>query len=149
MTKAMTTQAQRIAIAEHLPNLIAMRWRCGYCGYRNESEFKKCPKCGYPDKGLMLQNDDGSWIKQRFFWREPMGSSRPESIIAERDWLWIMHEAEKLMSEGHFYIYSGWIARLQDATSAADFRNHKCIHATAEQRREAYLRAIGKWDDSK
>lgn len=59
-----------------------------------------------------------------------------------------MHEAEKTLSPEQMYRYG---CRLQGKPTGGTTGEWmwKLVHATAGQRAEAFLRTIGKWDDTK
>lgn len=57
-----------------------------------------------------------------------------------------MHEAESKMTPMQQIDYSTFLMRKHDGLTTQVF---ECIHATAAQRAEAFLRTIDKWDDSK
>ena len=52
-----------------------------------------------------------------------------------------MHEAEKVLTDDQFKLYSHWVEKLMPETG---FRFLLC--ATASQRAEAFVRSIGKWE---
>jgi hypothetical protein len=58
----------------------------------------------------------------------------------ERD-LNAMHEAEKVLTEREKQLYATWFMDYDTGDLC------KTIHATAAQRAEAFLRAIGKWEE--
>lgn len=53
-----------------------------------------------------------------------------------------MHEAEKVLTDDQFKLYSHWVEKLMPNTG---FRFLLC--ATASQRAEAFVRSIGKWEE--
>ncbi len=55
-----------------------------------------------------------------------------------------MHEAEKVLTESQQMPYRTALF----CTEEVDYSYFKLIHATAAQRAEAFLRTIGKWEDS-
>lgn len=56
-----------------------------------------------------------------------------------------MHEAEKLLTETQLREYDKWLESRRFAIALETY----AWHAAAAQRAEAFLRAIGKWTDSK
>lgn len=108
----MTQEAQRIAIAGLLPNLI------------------------HVETSNVLNPDQP--METTFLWKDTE-LIRDWYPVKERDWLWIMHEAEKTLSLKQREVYydelgkvSGWLT----------------VCATAAQRTEAFLRTIGLWKSS-
>ncbi len=62
-----------------------------------------------------------------------------------------MHEAEKVINQqckhGNYWFFVRQICDFPDAESDWDrFEFFSAIHATARQRAEAFLRALGKWE---
>lgn len=71
---------------------------------------------------------------------------RPEleaMLLDERLAYFAMHEVEKVLShkQGGDYDSNLWLIICRDETRPANW------HATAQQRAEAYLKTIGKWED--
>jgi hypothetical protein len=62
-----------------------------------------------------------------------------------------MHEAETTLTNEQWDKYSSLLADLVNPKafdlSASELKN--AVHATAAQRAEAFLRTLGKWDDTK
>ncbi len=52
-----------------------------------------------------------------------------------------MHEAEKVLTEEQLYEMDNWLRVAEGITAAYQWR------ASAAQRAEAFLRALGKWED--
>lgn len=121
----MNPEAQRIAIAE------ACGWSIGSDGY-----------CALPPK-------DQSELAKRLGWFNPLSD------------LNAMHEAEKALVGINFkkpngYTAGMWYSRCLHKVSAT-FPNSELvgaangfmwIHATAAQRAEAFLKTIGKWEET-
>jgi hypothetical protein len=59
-----------------------------------------------------------------------------------------MHEAEKVLSRGQNYNQSRGFGRYKTALAEVCDEQHP-IDATAAQRAEAFLKTIGKWEESK
>jgi len=57
-----------------------------------------------------------------------------------------MHEAEKMLTDWQSSQYEMYLMRSRIFVGAAEFWTY---HATAAHRAEAFLRAIGKWEDHK
>jgi hypothetical protein len=58
-----------------------------------------------------------------------------------------MHEAEKVLTDVQSTFYWKTLSELVNNTVGHDFDNQfECIHATAAQRAEAFLRTINKWE---
>lgn len=56
-----------------------------------------------------------------------------------------MHEAEKLLTQWEELVsYHSWLGYCGGNST---IEVHNCIHATAAQRAEAFLRTIGKWEE--
>ncbi|NBW12674.1 MAG: hypothetical protein EBR82_32085 [Caulobacteraceae bacterium] len=95
--------------------------------------------CGWVAKTEQVEHTDGyQWTETRKFWVSQHGK-RGELPDYFHD-LNAMHEAEKVlrpMQRGQYR------TELVYVLAGAD------IFATAEQRAEAFLRAIGKWEDDK
>lgn len=53
-----------------------------------------------------------------------------------------MHEAEMTLSETNMFVMAHWIEQIVNRNEGYYF------HATARQRAEAFLRTLGKWDQS-
>lgn len=58
-----------------------------------------------------------------------------------------MHEAEKVLTPEQLVDYCAFSLRV--ATGEGCVTDYKMIRATASQRAEAFLRTIGKWEESK
>ena len=59
-----------------------------------------------------------------------------------------MHEAEERLG-GNKRSFAMWLAQILDTTPTVDLDDQFLnIHATARQRAEAFLRTLGKWDQS-
>jgi len=59
-----------------------------------------------------------------------------------------MHEAEKVLTEGQIYSYTGNLCKLMPHTKifpSVHVSWTETVRATAAQRAEAFLRTIGKW----
>jgi hypothetical protein len=58
-----------------------------------------------------------------------------------------MHEAEKTLTDVQSTFYWKTLSELVNNTVGHDFDNQfECIHATAAQRAEAFLKTINKWE---
>ena len=58
-----------------------------------------------------------------------------------------MHDAEKLLTQWEELVsYHSWLGYCGENNTS---ELHNCIHATAAQRAEAFLRTIGKWEEAK
>ena len=56
-----------------------------------------------------------------------------------------MHEAEKLLTQWEELVsYHSWLGYCGGNST---IEVHNCIHATAAQRAEAFLRTIGRWEE--
>jgi hypothetical protein len=117
----MTPEAQRIAISEAWPHILFLNVSEGW-GYRTSSE--------------------GEWIS--CVKNDPLSD------------LNAMHEAEKVLSkdqkEWYLIILYCLVSGISIETKARDFTLSPWMafhvaHATAAQRAEAFLRAIGKWEE--
>jgi len=58
-----------------------------------------------------------------------------------------MHEAQKMLTESHQYIYAEKILPYSDDECSQTVA-WAMLTATARQRAEAFLRTIGKWEES-
>ena len=57
-----------------------------------------------------------------------------------------MHEAERMLSENQFKEYKVWLGMINaDDYQVGKWKDSVC--ATASQRAEAFIKAIGKWED--
>lgn len=111
----MTKEQQRIAIAKLLPNLIHI-----------ETYGMLDPDLRKPMRTVFLFKDT-ELIRD---WYE----------VKERDWLWIMHEAEKVLT--HEQYHDIYVPELHAICS----RDKSCMYsATAAQRAEAFLRCLNLW----
>lgn len=57
-----------------------------------------------------------------------------------------MHEAEKVLTDDQWFKY--WLFLGGDWNDSGLIGYSSMLHATAAQRAEAFLRTIGKWEDS-
>ncbi len=60
-----------------------------------------------------------------------------------------MHEAEEILTEGMFDDYSSYLMELmyeENMANEPEFRLVRAIHATANQKAEAFLKTIGLWE---
>jgi hypothetical protein len=61
-----------------------------------------------------------------------------------------MHEAENMLTETRVRSYASVLAQVLDTHPTVDLDDQYLnIHATAEQRAEAFLKTIGKWEGEK
>jgi hypothetical protein len=60
-----------------------------------------------------------------------------------------MHEAEKVLDENQWRTYGDLLVAKIKPYAGPGLWNHRHVHATPAQRAEAFLRTLGKWDDSK
>ena len=63
-----------------------------------------------------------------------------------------MHEAEKVLAKANWGGYAAELYRITDAHNHGISPNHHWLavaFSTATQRAEAFLRTIGKWEESK
>lgn len=120
----MTSEKQRIAIAEHLgfkhgTFITETHW------------FDDCVSDGQEEVLFADHVTDGAQVRV------------PRFI----DDLNAMHEAEKLLRPGGTYgewaRWDSYVQTLGDGFTGRD----DVAHATAAQRAEAFLRAVGKWED--
>jgi hypothetical protein len=58
-----------------------------------------------------------------------------------------MHEVEKLLTQEHYDAYADWLWELVDSGTIAYPNKLIVAMATARQKAEAFLRAIGKWEE--
>jgi hypothetical protein len=92
--------------------------------------------CGWKYVGNETHAPDGS-----FRW-----SKEPEFPDYCND-LNAMHEAEKVLTDVQSTFYWKTLSELVNNTVGHDFDNQfECIHATAAQRAEAFLKTINKWE---
>lgn len=84
-------------------------------------------------------------------WHHPDGAPIGFTPDYLRD-LNTMHEAEKILTHEQRYGVSGIGAWLEDVLSRdldkANVRHFDFLHATAAQRAEAFLKAIGQWEET-
>jgi hypothetical protein len=59
-----------------------------------------------------------------------------------------MHEAEKVLTKDRHAEFVGWLSTIQFGFLTVEEYEWATIHATAAQRAEAFLRTIGKWEES-
>jgi hypothetical protein len=130
----MSPEAQRIAIAE------ACGWKVEhrYKGSRRYCEIVVFSKDGFEEFGVFpgdLTSAHGKKVMNDGFLPDYLND------------LNAMHEAEKvLINAGRDGDWRGWesYTLLLDEAIGSDDRHH----ATAAQRAEAFLRTIGKWEES-
>lgn len=125
----MTPEAQRIAIAEAcgLCTAPSSEWKRTqyYVEYNQDDEFE-CKRC-----------------KER---KESPHHSLPDYL---KD-LNVMHEAEKTLRGEQGIVFRFELAKNSDGKKAQFPTVEAAMcHATAAQRAEAFLRTIGKWEESK
>jgi hypothetical protein len=107
--------------------------------------------CGWKD----LENEDFSEYGVPCFML--MGSNNTGTRLAPPDYcndLNAMHDAEKVLiekcKEGNYWFHLREILEFPYAESDWDHYYYiSAIHATAKQRAEAFLRTIGKWEETK
>ena len=123
----MTPEAQRIAIAEAFPNGFDISFGTGVAAFR-------------------AWTNDGYWY----------GAYQGEAVTVDPlSDLNAMHEAEKVLTEAQRLQYVRTLVevmfpQLRGVIFGLDAAyGWHLAHATAAQRAEAFLRTIGKWDDSK
>ena len=101
------------------------------CGWRCTAEFKEAIAC---------------WIR-------PNGMSHQTELLPNYiNDLNAMHEAEKVLAHDQMIDYSRHVGKLVTSylpASRAAWMDFRLINATAAQRAEAFLRTIGKWEESK
>lgn len=87
---------------------------------------------------------------RRYFWRNPANKndiwSEPPNHLSSLD---AMHKAEKMLtpqqqSDYHCHILALMPESMHDCTET---RLWNYVHATAAQRAEAFIKAIGKWEE--
>lgn len=77
-------------------------------------------------------------------WNDPHGNFSNESQIPDYlNDLNAMHEAEKVLTEEQQFEFSDWLRKIAPGMSGPVFWRQ--VHATAAQRAEAFLRALGKY----
>ncbi len=59
-----------------------------------------------------------------------------------------MHEAEKVLKHQQWPDYWNWLFVASTRQSGTGKAEYKVAHASAAQRAEAFLRTIGKWEES-
>lgn len=126
----MKPEQQRIVIAEE-------------CGW----EFK------FEDDGSVTVISPSKQLRSSWFPQDHSGRHVAFRIANLPDYLNdlnSMHEAEKVLSNSLWYKYRHEINAIvlhDDSNYWRDERNlvSYCIHATASQRAEAFLKTIGKW----
>ncbi len=76
---------------------------------------------------------------------------RPEleaALLSEREALWAMHEAEKVLGVMHQESYAVNLGKLVKNTEPClEWDHFRLIHATAAQCAEAFLRTLNLWKD--
>lgn len=117
----MTEEEQQIAIAE----------ACGWKLCRDDNKTWRTPEQAAQNREL-LGTENGPWCFE---------SSGPPDYLRDLN---AMHEAEKVLGE----IYSIESCEYDNWLRSTIGHDEKW-RATAAQRAEAFLRTIGKWEDSK
>lgn len=108
--------------------------------------------CGWTDIHRALASCEDIFPAERVFVGISKGSTvyrRLPDFLADLN---AMHEAEKVLTREQAYDYAGSLG----FTVACERRDKRPngpesywpIHATAAQRAEAFLRTLGKWEDS-
>jgi hypothetical protein len=59
-----------------------------------------------------------------------------------------MHDAEKVLKHQQWPDYWNWLFVASTRQSGTEKAEYKVAHASAAQRAEAFLRTIGKWEES-
>ena len=88
--------------------------------------------------------------KRGLGWLSPRGCYEPEPDYLND--LNAMHEAEKVLTKANWGGYAAELYRITDAHNHGISPNHHWLavaFSTAAQRAEAFLRTIGKWEESK
>ena len=81
-------------------------------------------------------------VAQGFHPTRPQGRQRLPDYLTDLN---AMHEAEKVLTESQSAEYQRHLEGSRRFIGAAEFFTY---HATAAQRAEAFLRAIGKWEEA-
>lgn len=140
----MTETEQRIAIAEV----------CGWKWYRRLATGPweaKPHRALYhptivPEYVATLQPADMTerQCNEEFIWREGMVPDYPKDLNA-------MYDAEGVLTLEQLVAYAETLCSLTSSEETCDLNpslaEYNLLHATASQRAEAFLRAIGKWKE--
>lgn len=130
----MSPEAQRIAVANLLPSLLHVE-ESGVVGRTLDEALMN------PTKTVILWKDT-----------ELIRDWYP---VRERDWYFILHEAEKVLTHDQCTSYHETLDMLHasDTTERNGEQDYPAqdfwFHATAAQRTEAILRTLNLWDDTK
>ena len=121
----MTPEAQRIAIAEA-------------CGWKMHTVAKDdpytCTHCGIHYSPMIWR----AW-EIPYLWCNKNNETQPPNYLGDLN---AMHDAEKVLTNEQLEVYCNILHKPNHGVYWA-------IHATASQRAEAFLRTIGKWEESK
>ena len=119
----MTPEQQRIAIAEA-------------CGWKLKSNGLS-PMWSWQNESL---NHRIKWVAHKVMASQGVLPNYLNDLNA-------MHDAEKLLTQWEELVsYHSWLGYCGENNTS---ELHNCIHATAAQRAEAFLRTIGKWEEAK
>ncbi len=135
----MTKEQQRIAIAE----------ACGWLKYTQFTTYPKSwgrnpAKYHTPIRGLTLVTDMTQDECTKYGWRGD-GHISIDNLPDYLNNLNAMHEAEKALNELSWMHYLRNLAEIVRKPKQCEIQISQYVHATAAQRAEAFLRAIGKW----
>jgi len=120
----MTPESQRIAIAEA-------------CGWKWESPFS--PRKKFNDLIHPSGTKRGGMAR---VWKDgALGGTGLPDYPADLN---AMHEAEKSLTDAQMMEYADYLYWSKDGKGLI----RRALRATAAQRAEAFLRTIGRWDDS-
>ena len=93
--------------------------------------------------------------KPKTYWLQPIEPGDTPVTISPPDYLNdlnAMHEAEKVLTKANWGGYAAELYRITDAHNHGISPNHHWLavaFSTAAQRAEAFLRTIGKWEESR
>lgn len=133
----MKTEEQIVAIAEACGKQVIF-WKVKY---NNHGEIKF--------QVFKTEEEAINWP----FNKSPFKEFGPESFIDYSkipdylNSLDAMHEAEKILTREQIQSYKNRLAEVCPERIGSIYGFWPCIHATAAQRAEAFLKAIGKWKD--
>jgi hypothetical protein len=95
---------------------------------------------------------DGNHEEPEWYWippNNPDGDGEPPDYCNDLN---AMHEAEKVLTHDQQVQFSVELGKLTTShlpSSRAAWMDFTIAHATAAQRREAFLRTLGKWEEAK
>lgn len=95
----------------------------------------------------VIQTDSGLMMSRPYVYNSTLTLQPAMQLVPNYPYdLNAMHEAEKILKGSNIAVYLGILSEIYDPKDVKFTLS--CVFATASQRAEAFLRTIGKWEDS-